>query len=853
MEATGKSNPIRILLIDDDQGTLAAHVRALNYRGYLAEGIPVGWEAVNKINSTPQRLYDYIFVDQVLESGTLPPGAECPLNGIQTTREIRKYDPDTPIIVFSGQPSLQDQEKAELEALEAGATRFIYKLKPEPDTDQPPIPWLVESFISQIRRLQGLQKELDSFFEARARIPALVSQSHVGVIVTDEIRKPWYISERIRSQFFDPEDRVRFKDWTPWQIFHRAFLEFPCGLRSPDNNERIPFLLDVLEKGKPADKIYALPAVDGRIRYLHRYSQPIPSPERGSPWGITESVVDITDTDFLASRRKEDLLGFLCDTIYLLGYDHVRIYAPIHDDPDYLYQLVYIVGPYIPADLSQFKIAKTSNYANEEINIKTPIVWEKPRPDFGEEVMGKLLGKTYPSIGWPIYGGDGKLIAMFNVDNESNHRKVSEDDIERLRPFAEEIGKIMERGEPVASESGHDRILEARLAVCKSAQEALDAIVQRCAECFDVMAYVRICEGTNARLLATSKGTPENPHYGEVAERVIPLRQVESPTCMALNLNKSIIRENLQQKSEHDKRLRSMPEIPAKIFDSCKCSAYIPICSEFERSPLGVLVLMSGQMGHIRGQAINKYKIYARRIALAWHDYQLNGDREKILKKAWRETASAVAHRMGNCLPPAKKYISKIRKISSSNPVLLNYLAEAEASIQTAFRIISEFELFVGSKPVEPSRCLTAGNLVNALVIKCSRDHPDVLIQAGRTTCSDKILVDSFRIEEMFSSFVSDSVSFARSGIPMQITISCVVNPDSPNHALLTYEDTGKGVSVAIKERIFEPFSTTRGGTGLGLSIARQVVESHKGRICENGIPGEGVRFEITLPIHKEQ
>lgn len=64
--------------------------------------------------------------------------------------------------------------------------------------------------------------------------------------------------------------------------------------------------------------------------------------------------------------------------------------------------------------------------------------------------------------------------------------------------------------------------------------------------------------------------------------------------------------------------------------------------------------------------------------------------------------------------------------------------------------------------------------------------------------------------------------------------------------------DTGPGIPPDIRDKIFEPFYTTkeRGkGTGLGLAIVQQVVEEHKGSISLASEPGEGTTFTVEFPI----
>lgn len=62
--------------------------------------------------------------------------------------------------------------------------------------------------------------------------------------------------------------------------------------------------------------------------------------------------------------------------------------------------------------------------------------------------------------------------------------------------------------------------------------------------------------------------------------------------------------------------------------------------------------------------------------------------------------------------------------------------------------------------------------------------------------------------------------------------------------------DSGPGVPPELRQRVFEPFFTTRTrGTGLGLAIARQIVEAHIGTIDVGERPGGGARFTVRLPV----
>ena len=65
-------------------------------------------------------------------------------------------------------------------------------------------------------------------------------------------------------------------------------------------------------------------------------------------------------------------------------------------------------------------------------------------------------------------------------------------------------------------------------------------------------------------------------------------------------------------------------------------------------------------------------------------------------------------------------------------------------------------------------------------------------------------------------------------------------------------EDQGEGIQPAHRDRIFDPFfSTKEGGIGLGLALALEIIRMHHGQISFTSEVGKGSSFVISLPLKR--
>jgi signal transduction histidine kinase len=106
-----------------------------------------------------------------------------------------------------------------------------------------------------------------------------------------------------------------------------------------------------------------------------------------------------------------------------------------------------------------------------------------------------------------------------------------------------------------------------------------------------------------------------------------------------------------------------------------------------------------------------------------------------------------------------------------------------------------------------------------------------------------EIPVQRSRIERVFFNLITNALEAMPHGGQIHIGAR-----KSENRVLIEVEDTGPGIPLGIRDRLFQPFVTAGKdhGLGLGLALSRQTVLDHGGDIWTE--PASGARFVISLP-----
>ena len=113
---------------------------------------------------------------------------------------------------------------------------------------------------------------------------------------------------------------------------------------------------------------------------------------------------------------------------------------------------------------------------------------------------------------------------------------------------------------------------------------------------------------------------------------------------------------------------------------------------------------------------------------------------------------------------------------------------------------------------------------------------------------------DEQRLKQILVNLVGNAIKFTENG-DIQIKFYC----SAPLQWVMEVADTGIGIPNEAQAYIFEPFrqveskiTNNNPGTGLGLAITNQLVELMDGQIHLESTVGQGSKFSIILPIHKE-
>lgn len=213
------------------------------------------------------------------------------------------------------------------------------------------------------------------------------------------------------------------------------------------------------------------------------------------------------------------------------------------------------------------------------------------------------------------------------------------------------------------------------------------------------------------------------------------------------------------------------------------------------------------------------------------------------------EVSSKVAHEIRNPLNAIQLYTNLIKRESREEGEAQEHLNIIHEETQRLNRFITKLLGF--ARPKEPS--IKSMNLKNELNFVLNILLPDakeknIDVDINDVKESTIILGDPDQLRECFINLAKNSVEAMENN--GKFTIYSI---EDKEYISIFFKDTGKGIPKEDREKIFNPFySTKKSGTGLGLPMVKKIIEAHRGKINIESEPGQGTVIEIRLPLKKD-
>jgi len=223
---------------------------------------------------------------------------------------------------------------------------------------------------------------------------------------------------------------------------------------------------------------------------------------------------------------------------------------------------------------------------------------------------------------------------------------------------------------------------------------------------------------------------------------------------------------------------------------------------------------------------------------------------EEQLRRADRlsalgELSAGMAHEIRNPLGSIKGTAEILRDGVAADDPKLEFAEILIREVDRLNGVLEDFLRFARPTPVEHGQFLL-GEVVNDILdlTRQQAAHNQVEIVVALDDDID-IPGQGEQIKQVLLNLVLNALQAMPSGGVLKVS-----STNFEHKVNIQVSDNGPGIALEDRERIFNPFVTTRdSGTGLGLAITQRIVQGHGGHIVLYSIPGQGASFTICLPL----
>ncbi|MEI9850841.1 MAG: response regulator [Sphingomonas sp.] len=215
--------------------------------------------------------------------------------------------------------------------------------------------------------------------------------------------------------------------------------------------------------------------------------------------------------------------------------------------------------------------------------------------------------------------------------------------------------------------------------------------------------------------------------------------------------------------------------------------------------------------------------------------------------------AATLAHELNQPLTAVSNFLATASNLvgrtdSEHNSIALDMIENAQQQTAQAGAIIRNLREFIEKR--ETSRALANLNEVVEEAIALGAVgalHVDTRVDVSLDAALPPVLVNKVQIQQVLVNLFRNAVEAMRGTTRRVLTIA--TERDGPEFVAVAVSDTGPGIDPEVRNRLFQPFTTTKQeGMGIGLKICQSIIEAHEGRIWITPNEGAGVTFRFRLP-----